>query len=278
MFKFRIIGFTLLLGILCGIFFWRPWGIWLFVAVAPALAALAVAECAKMLNDAGRKNLPAITALLFYAAALGLCACRIFKFNSCNLLLLLPAAALIAGFALLKSREKVLDKLLNSFGILALLAPGFLFFLDSFFLTEKTASNGIWLFFLCLVTKATDSGGYIFGTLTSKLPRGNHKIAPNISPKKSWEGLAGGMLLSLAAAWGFYQAGVFTGIPLWWFITAGIVLSLGSFFGDLAESAIKRISNIKDSGHWVPGMGGAFDVLDSFIFNGTLFFLLLKLI
>ena len=278
MFKYRIIGFTLLMGILCGIFFWRPWGIWIFVAVAPALAALAVGECAKMLNDAGKKTFPAITALVFYAAVLGLCACRIFKFNCGNLLLMLPLLALIAGFTLLKLREKVLDKLLNSFGILALLTPGFLFFLDSYFLTRGNAAAGTWLFFLCLVTKATDSGGYIFGTLTSKLPKGNHKIAPNISPKKSWEGLAGGMLISLAAAWGFFKAGVFTGIPQWWFILAGVVLSLGSFFGDLAESAIKRISNIKDSGHWVPGMGGAFDVLDSFIFNGTLFYLLLKLI
>ena len=46
--------------------------------------------------------------------------------------------------------------------------------------------------------------------------------------------------------------------------------------GDLAESAVKRLCNIKDSGNWVPGMGGAFDVLDSFIFNGIIFYILLN--
>jgi phosphatidate cytidylyltransferase len=122
------------------------------------------------------------------------------------------------------------------------------------------------------VTKATDTGGYIVGTLTAKLPGGNHKIAPNISPKKSWEGLAGGMILSLAVAWAFYYFGRNTcPVPLAWAMFAGVVLSLGSFFGDLTESAIKRLCGVKDSGSFVPGMGGAFDVLDSFIYNGLLF-------
>jgi phosphatidate cytidylyltransferase len=48
-------------------------------------------------------------------------------------------------------------------------------------------------------------------------------------------------------------------------------LSLGSFFGDLTESAVKRLCDVKDSGSFVPGMGGAFDVLDSFLYNGLLF-------
>jgi len=59
--------------------------------------------------------------------------------------------------------------------------------------------------------------------------------------------------------------------PMSWYIIAAVLLSLGSFFGDLTESAVKRLCNIKDSGSFVPGMGGAFDVLDSFIYNGMLF-------
>ena len=59
-----------------------------------------------------------------------------------------------------------------------------------------------------------------------------------------------------------------------WALITGAVLSLGSFFGDLTESAVKRLCNVKDSGSFVPGMGGAFDVLDSFLYNGMLFWLL----
>ena len=52
---------------------------------------------------------------------------------------------------------------------------------------------------------------------------------------------------------------------------AGVVLALGSFAGDLTESALKRAAGIKDSAGYIPGMGGVFDVLDSFIYNGMLF-------
>ena len=80
------------------------------------------------------------------------------------------------------------------------------------------------------------------------------------------------MILSLAVAWAFYYFG--GGMPLAWAMLAGVVLSLGSFFGDLTESAVKRLCGVKDSGSFVPGMGGAFDVLDSFLYNGILFWML----
>ena len=83
------------------------------------------------------------------------------------------------------------------------------------------------------------------------------------------------MILSLAVAWAFYYFGRNTcPVPLAWAMFAGVVLSLGSFFGDLTESAIKRLCGVKDSGSFVPGMGGAFDVLDSFLYNGILFWML----
>ena len=113
-----------------------------------------------------------------------------------------------------------------------------------------------------------DTGGYIFGMLTGKyLPGGNHKIAPAISPKKSWEGFAGGVLLTVVTACCFHWWG---GLKLNWCIVTGVVLAVGSFFGDLTESALKRRCGIKDSGNYIPGMGGALDILDSFIYNGVL--------
>ena len=64
------------------------------------------------------------------------------------------------------------------------------------------------------------------------------------------------------------------GTTLVWYLVAGIVLGIGSLAGDLTESALKRACGVKDSGALIPGMGGIFDVVDSFIYNGFLFFLL----
>ena len=122
------------------------------------------------------------------------------------------------------------------------------------------------LFYVICVTKAMDTGGYIFGMASSRLlPGGNHKIAPSISPKKSWEGLAGGMLFSIAVSLIFRH---FCGGSLAVHLVHGVVLSLLSFAGDLTESSLKRSAGVKDSAHWIPGMGGVFDVLDSFLYVG----------
>ncbi len=267
MFKFRIIGFVLLMSLLGGIFFWQGGGFWLFIASAPLLAGAAAGECAAMLNKSGRPAFvtPVILTVWFFAVTVLLPADLIpdWRFLWGIMLLLLVIAAL-AG--LLSMKPAVLSATMNSAGVTVLLAPPLILLL----LTYLLAPHGYWLLFLCLVTKATDTGGYIVGTLTAKLPGGNHKIAPSVSPKKSWEGLFGGMILSMAAAWAFYRFGS-VALPLSWTLVAAFVLSLGSFFGDLTESAIKRLCEVKDSGSFVPGMGGAFDVLDSFLYNGILF-------
>ena len=116
------------------------------------------------------------------------------------------------------------------------------------------------------------------------MKNGNHKICPSISPKKSWEGTVGGLLFSVGVSlifWKIYAEAPFCRMPfqnlgtsIWWYITAGVVLGIGSLAGDLTESALKRSAGVKDSGVIIPGMGGVFDVLDSFIYNGALFIVL----
>ncbi len=273
MFKFRIIGFALLMALLGGIFFWDAGGVWLFIAAAPAMVAAAVGECCAMLDKSGKPALVLPTALVTWLLAVGVLLGRMNPAAWAAVVLLLVLVILFSCGALLSMQEEIMKKIFTSAGVMLLLAPSLIMLLYSFFLPVNSRATGFWLIFLCLVTKATDTGGYIVGTLTAKLPGGNHKIAPNVSPKKSWEGLIGGMLLSLAVSLLFYRfSGVdFSGIGVVWFIVAAIVLSLGSFFGDLTESAVKRMCNIKDSGSFVPGMGGAFDVLDSFVYNGLLF-------
>ena len=125
-----------------------------------------------------------------------------------------------------------------------------------------------WFLFFILATKAYDTGGYIAGMLSGKLMKnGNHKLAPSISPAKSWEGLAGGAALSLVAGCGFAAGGAL-GLHPAWVIALSLVLCIGSMAGDLSESALKRACGVKDSGNLIPGMGGMLDLFDSFIYNG----------
>lgn len=269
MFKFRIIGFALLMALLGGIFFWEAGGVWLFIAAAPAMVGAAVGECCSMMNKSGKPALAVPAGMVTWLIAVG---CTMGFLHQAAWLasgMLLLLIILFSCAALLSMQEETLRKIFNSAGAILLLAPSLILLLCSFFLESRSGQRGLWLIFLCLVTKATDTGGYIVGTLTSKLPGGNHKIAPKVSPKKSYEGLIGGLILSVGVSLLFYHFAPEAGMP--WYIVCAVILSFGSFFGDLTESAIKRMCEIKDSGSFVPGMGGAFDVLDSFIYNGALF-------
>ena len=175
--------------------------------------------------------------------------------------------AVFAGLLFAKDRKNYFLKGFTTFGSIIFLLALYLPLLAVYAVDPKN------FLFLVLVTKMTDTGGYIFGKLTSYLPWGNHKIAPRFSPKKSYEGLLGGMLMSVAAGLILFK---YDCSPFSFAITivSSIILSLGSFAGDLSESALKREADIKDSGSWIPGMGGIFDVLDSFIYNGLLFVIL----
>ncbi len=136
------------------------------------------------------------------------------------------------------------------------------------------SSNGPFLlFFLVLITKLGDIGAYAVGTLTAQLPGGNHKLAPTISPKKSWEGLAGGIAFAILGSllcFGFARTHL-APIGPWAAILLGLLAGTVGLIGDLAESALKRAANAKDSGH-LPGLGGVFDILDSLLLLGPIFY------
>ncbi|KAF3363279.1 Phosphatidate cytidylyltransferase [Chlamydiales bacterium STE3] len=124
-----------------------------------------------------------------------------------------------------------------------------------------------WLVYLLVGTKMTDIGGYFSGKLLGK-----HKLAPSISPKKTWEGSIGGFSCSLIAS--VLLCWFFTDIPLMYAIFLGSLLSALAQFGDLAESLLKRDGGVKDSSH-LPGLGGMLDIVDSLVFTApTLYFLL----
>ncbi|HAN70608.1 MAG TPA: phosphatidate cytidylyltransferase [Actinobacteria bacterium] len=111
-----------------------------------------------------------------------------------------------------------------------------------------------------LLTIGNDIGGYAAGVLF-----GRHPIAPQISPKKSWEGFAGSIVVQ-----GVIGALCFTLIfdaPWWQGVVVGLILTVTATAGDFAESAIKRDLGVKDMGSFLPGHGGMMDRFDSLIPN-----------
>ncbi len=122
------------------------------------------------------------------------------------------------------------------------------------------------IFFLFLVTWAGDTGAYIVGKSL-----GRHALAPVISHKKTYEGLAGGLTLACVTA--LVARGWF--LPEFSFmdcIALAVILTIVGLMGDLAESAIKRSAGFKDSGALIPGHGGMLDRLDSLLFTGPAFY------
>lgn len=117
-----------------------------------------------------------------------------------------------------------------------------------------------------------DSLAYAIGS-----PFGRHKIAPQISPKKSLEGLLAGSIGSIAVWLGLSAIGVQTGLPVWWLAVVGVGASAAAVLGDLAESRLKREADVKDSGRLLPGHGGFLDRFDSMIMVSIVTFYLLVL-
>ena len=132
----------------------------------------------------------------------------------------------------------------------------------------RELGNGLdglwWLAFAVFLTWLADSGAYVAGSRFGK-----HRLAPKLSPKKTWEGYIGGVI---AAALGGGVLGLLSPIGPADGIAVGILVGLLGTLGDLAESMFKRQANAKDSGNLIPGHGGVFDRIDSLLWAGVVVF------
>jgi phosphatidate cytidylyltransferase len=184
---------------------------------------------------------------------------------------LLVACLWLVVFGILFSKNPVEGRLAGvSFGLFGICYFGFL---GSYFFLLRGLENGSWaLLLLLMATWAYDTGGYVVGGLWGK-----HKLFPEISPKKSWEGVAGGVVLCVVAVmvWRLllsaYGASsrVFGVSEL---VLVALLLSASGQVGDLVESMVKRSLKVKDSGGIIPGHGGIFDRIDSLLFNAPVLF------
>lgn len=142
----------------------------------------------------------------------------------------------------------------------------------AFMMLAVPSASAIWLvqthgalvmLWVIALTKFGDVGALLTGMAV-----GRHKMAPTLSPKKTWEGLAGGVLASVLVSIGFVLAKIPhwpEGLTLAGAATAAVGVSIAGVLGDLMESALKREAGVKDSGTVFPGLGGFMDVADSLL-------------
>jgi phosphatidate cytidylyltransferase len=120
---------------------------------------------------------------------------------------------------------------------------------------------------LIATVKMSDTGQYFAGRLF-----GRHKLAPRVSPGKTWEGLVGGFVFAIATAWFVFTwvgpriAGSAAPKPsIAVILLFAVSVAVAGLIGDLAESMLKRDAGVKDSSTWMPGFGGVLDLLDSLL-------------
>ncbi|MEO7019876.1 MAG: phosphatidate cytidylyltransferase [Ktedonobacteraceae bacterium] len=125
-----------------------------------------------------------------------------------------------------------------------------------------TVFGGVWGF---------DTGAFFAGHFF-----GRHKLAPNISPGKTWEGVFGGLIFSVIATILFTTLPM--GVPWYLAVLLGLLVGVAATLGDLAESLIKRQTGVKDSGEFFPGHGGILDRIDSLLFAVLVVYIFAQLI
>jgi len=183
--------------------------------------------------------------------------------------LLFPIAILfLPGCELFRKKENNISNIATGFLGLSYIAIPFC--LANYVVFTNGIYNSFPLILLFILIWTNDTGAYLVG-----MSIGKHKLFPRISPKKSWEGLFGGIILTIIVSLIFVvirqDLSVFNGILL------GILVSVSSVFGDFTESMFKRSFNIKDSGRIIPGHGGLLDRFDSMLFAIPIYLCFIKL-
>ncbi|MFA5258135.1 MAG: phosphatidate cytidylyltransferase [Opitutales bacterium] len=242
------------------------------VALTAIVAALTQYELYKMLARMGNRPLTATGIALGLLISLSPLLGDWLPFSGVEAVA--PAIVLFSVAALLRRPRGNPVNALASTLLGLLLAPCTLLFISMTIYHFGPRREGLVLaLWLVMATKFTD-----MGALLSGLAFGKHKMAPVLSPKKTWEGAAGGVLVSMVCsallAFAFPEALPAKFSPAVAALVA-LPVAVASIFADLLESAFKRESGVKDSGRILPGIGGVFDLTDSFMLSAPLAYYLM---
>lgn len=239
------------------------YGGWAMLLLAAAFAVIGIIELDRMQIGISDKTLPIILLDIFgVLSLLGIAA------NPYSIILWVGLQ--IVRFILARKLEK------NSEGEIKVPSSGqvYLGIPFAFMIADPIQRLPLLIFILLWLN---DSGAYIVGSLMGK-----HKMSPKISPKKTWEGFFGGVIITMVGGFLLFKfASTFFGMEhygagVW--LTLSLSTCIFGTLGDLLESKIKRKYGFKDSGHWIPGHGGLLDRIDSFLIAYPVAFIILFLL
>jgi len=247
-----------------------PETVWIFVAIAVLALAAGLFEFFSLTKKLQLKA----DAGIAYLGAAGLTVAFIVDAPANDPNLLIMALALFIIIVLITQTfrfQKDFSKMLGGMGV-TILGVLYIAFLGGFLIATRVGFEGKpylsthLLAFFFLVLMGSDTGAYFAGRAFGK-----HKLAPTISPGKTWEGLAGGLIAAAAFA-ALSTFWFFPELPYQFSIPLAMVMAGVGVLGDLAESAMKRGSKTKDAASILPGHGGLLDRLDSLLLNAPILY------
>ena len=234
----------------------HPWPFAALVSAAAAIGALELCGMARRRGDRPLAPLAACIALALVVAAQYLAGSSLAPTIPQSIAL--ACAALSFAWMLGRGRREIASSRWIATTAVALLMGGLLFHAP---LLRSLEQGREWILLLLLVTFATDTAAFFVGRTLGRTP-----LAPTISPSKTREGAAGGVIGAVAASVAVVY--VFNlDAELWKAIVMGMSIGVAGQLGDLTESKLKRIAGVKDSGWVLPGHGGILDRLDSIVLN-----------
>ncbi len=249
----------------------------LVVAATAAMAGVGVWEYAKLASTKGVK--PAVLLMVIVAA------CEVVAFFIGHKWIHsqeLPVFVFAIGVGLFflnrfrKAEEALVNVAVDFFGVAYVAVPLSYMLAILYPINPFPSMDGRWwLFYLIVVTKITDVGAYFVGRIWGKTA-----LAPTLSPKKTVEGAAGGLVCAVLFSLGIVFLGRMyagTAFPLEYpdALWLGILIGVFGQIGDLAESLLKRDADVKDSNR-IPGLGGVLDMIDSLIFTAPIVYFYLR--
>jgi phosphatidate cytidylyltransferase len=250
----RVATALILIPVFAYLILWAPQ--WAFMTALAAVALLCFHEYS------GLVSLHAIAkpGLFGYAAGLAL------LFAPQNGVAFLPLIALLALCLALRTRD-----LPEALPFAACLTFGVIYIFGSLrSAADLRAISAYWCLFALSLNWAGDIAAFYVGRLI-----GRHKLAPRISPAKSWEGAVASVIASVIYA-ALYFPRLLPAVPWWEALSVAAIGNAAGQLGDLSESALKRGAGVKDSGSFLPGHGGWLDRLDSSLFALPVVYLLVS--